>query len=345
LTQLDIVLKLGKFSSSGFGMAKIITHAVLLAAGRGSRVSELGEKAMIRVGYPQENLKGARPEGLPIIELAFADLMLANIERVLVIRNEDSQIEATYGSRVSVPDTLRRQGRWEESMKDRLAPFLRCDYVIQPLDYKYYGTAGFGDLAREWAEGLKQFVVVECDSLLYSRDGRSPISQLVSAAQSEGNGTQAAMLVTPYPADTVHRYGIAQTERVGDRRFLRGFRESIGHPGIAAPADQVYAEYKNLTRYVMTDQLYRCVQEVLGIPPPPENNNEFQVTDGLLRFLKQGGDIVTEVVPEGCTQTELPPEISPYVDLGTYAGLYKADRRLAGLFSQRQPFWDYKLAA
>ncbi|HSW80593.1 MAG TPA: sugar phosphate nucleotidyltransferase [Candidatus Saccharimonadales bacterium] len=328
-------------------MSELITNAVLIAAGQGSRLqplTDIVDKAMIRIGYPHEDPLSERPNGIPIIEFSFASLVRAGIQHIAVVQNPNRDVERYYGSSMDTRILLERQGRWHDSLKDSIAPFVSVSYTVQPKEYyhdgrKMYGTGIWPQLLQaelsQWkSQDVRRFLVSEADSLPYNPSGDSPITKLVRTAEHHDDPDMGAILLMPFPNDGAARYGMGQVEITGSGSHFRGIRESYDHPSAETIHGGQIEEYKNPTRIIFNLGMLSMAYRNLEIIPPPANKGEYQITDVYRMYLAEGGQILPVISDPG----------DEFVNFGDPEGLRYADQRLRGL-RQKPPIWDYRLAA
>lgn len=249
-----------------------VNRAIILTAGYGTRclpITKALEKCMLPIG------------NRPLVDYIVEDCLLAGITEIMFVVGEQSdQIRTYYGTNQLMEDYLERIGKTEMlDMVTTIAKKARFHYVVQSSAMPY-GTAVPLDLCSFAVGPDDQVLVAAGDDFLYRTDGQSDVAKLLHEAE-EQNATAGMLVVEQEPGDKA--YGMVQT--TPDGIFLQDFIEEIDP---ATLGDKPFN--KNVSKYLFDRKMFDYMHEVMAAPPAP--NGEYQLTEALKMYAKDGGQIV-----------------------------------------------------
>ncbi|HEX7963082.1 MAG TPA: sugar phosphate nucleotidyltransferase [Candidatus Saccharimonadales bacterium] len=249
-----------------------VNRAIILTAGYGTRclpITKALEKCMLPIG------------NRPMVDYVVEDCLLAGITEIMFVVGEQSdQIRTYYGTNQLMEDYLERIGKTEMlNMVTGIAKKARFHYVVQSSAMPY-GTAVPLDLCSFAVGPDDQVLVASGDDFLYRADGGSDIAKLLAQVE-EQNASAGMLVVEQEPSDKA--YGMVQT--TPDGLFLQDFIEEIDP---ATLGDKPFN--KNPSKYLFDRKMFDYMHEVMSAPPAP--NGEYQLTEALKMYAKDGGRLV-----------------------------------------------------
>ncbi|MEP7216889.1 MAG: UTP--glucose-1-phosphate uridylyltransferase [Anaerolineaceae bacterium] len=279
-----------------------ITHAVILAAGLGTRMLPATKS------IPKEMLPVVDK---PLIQYAVEEAVAAGITEVIfVIADGKEAIIDHFGHGGRTERILERDGRADLLGNIRApADLANFHYRRQP---EPLGIANAVACARDLLEGTP-FVLIFPDDLLLAKT--PVVGQLVGAYDS-GDGS---IIAVQHVADAdVPQYGIVDPEGEGNPVRLRGIVEK---PALAAAPSRLGV----VGRYILGTTIFSHIDRI-----PPGKNGELQLTDALASQIA-AGEPVSAFAYEGTRY-----------DTGRPLGLIAANIGAALARSDlRQPLADY----
>lgn len=237
-----------------------VTHAVILAAGLGTRMLPATKSV------PKEMLPVVDK---PLIQYAVEEAVAAGItEVVFVIADGKEAIADHFGHGGRTERILERDGRLD-LLRSVQAPadLANFHYRRQP---EPLGIAHAVACARDLLEG-QPFVLIFPDDLLLAK---TPVAGQLAAAYKPEDGS---IIAVQQVADAdVPQYGIVDPEGPGNPVRLRGIIEK---PTLAAAPSRLGV----VGRYILGPTIFSHIDRI-----PPGKNGELQLTDALASQIAAG---------------------------------------------------------
>lgn len=247
-------------------MAKV-TKAIILTAGYGTRrlpITKALEKCMLPIG------------DRPLIDYIVEDCIAAGITDIMFVVGEQSdQIRTYYGTNQLLEDYLRRLGKVTqlEQVTD-IARKANFHYVVQSSSMPY-GTAVPVDLCSFWVGADEQVLVAAGDNFLYRTDGQSDLARLLAAVEEDGS--TAGLLASELPREQL----IGGVIELGaDGKHFKDILETSN------PKDAT-GNLFNASKYLFDRLMFDHAHQVMM--NPPAENGEYQVTEALKAYVRDGG--------------------------------------------------------
>lgn len=237
-----------------------ITHAVILAAGLGTRMLPATKSV------PKEMLPVVDK---PLIQYAVEEAVAAGItEIVFVIADGKEAIADHFGHGSRTERMLARDGRTDLLAAVRApADLANFHFRRQP---EPLGIAHAVACARDLLDG-KPFVLIFPDDLLFAK---TPVAGQLAGAYKQGDGS---IIAVQQVADAdVAQYGIVDPEGSGNPVRLRGIVEK---PSLAAAPSRLGV----VGRYILGPSIFSHIDRI-----PPGKNGELQLTDALASQIAAG---------------------------------------------------------
>lgn len=237
-----------------------VTHAVILAAGLGTRMLPATKSV------PKEMLPVVDK---PLIQYAVEEAVAAGItEVVFVIADGKDAIADHFGHGGRTERILERDGRLDLlGTVQAPADLANFHYRRQP---EPLGIAHAVACARDLLEG-QPFVLIFPDDLLLAK---TPVAGQLAGAYKLGDGSIIAVQQVA-DADVPH-YGIVHPEGPGNPVRLRGIIEK---PTLAAAPSR----WGVVGRYILGPTIFSHIDRI-----PPGKNGELQLTDALASQIAAG---------------------------------------------------------
>lgn len=313
-----------------------------MLGGVGSRTKELydaeqPEKGMLYMAYPDQDVPG--DGGVRLVELIIANHVvgLPNLQKINLLVNPNSAIPEFLGNSVNPSALLKRLGRLANA-PDGMAESIDLSYGFQEPrseTQKKYGTAFGAFLLLQMVDpgSGKRFLMSTGDDLLYDKDGSSAISEFTEKLDASSLGATAGMQVAPIAPTEKRLYGAARSEVINDELYLFDMveapssRDELDIPGKKIEID------KNISTYIVDEDLKAINEKIVDTPPPPENDGELQFTDSLRQYQEytRGARLL---VARASDQYQ-------YNDIGQAKNVRSfRENEFRGLRSARKPVWD-----
>jgi UTP--glucose-1-phosphate uridylyltransferase len=205
---------------------------------------------------------------IPVIQIILEEARAAGIENALIISARDKgAIENHFDSHAKLEHWLEERGRLDDLEKVRhTTELMRIAYIRQS---RALGVGHAILQAREFV-GEQPFAVFFSDDLVLSKV--PCIKQLISIFEDR-QGSVAAL--EPVPLNEVHKYGIIQGKRVGER--LYELEEMVEKPH----KDDAPSNLAFIGRYILTPEIFDELEQI-----PPGTDNEIQLTDAMRALLQ-----------------------------------------------------------
>lgn len=246
------------------------TKAIIPVAGYGTRwlpITKAIEKCMLPVG------------NRPVIDYVVEDCRWAGIhDFIFVVGEEFQQLRRFYGHNQLLEEYLEDNGKTKELDEARaMRTKARFHFVVQDR-YQPYGTATPLWLSRHLIKPGETFLYVFGDNFFYRKDGSSELADLLANAKK----TQAktAMLVNEVPWTDVHKYGIVETQKRGQRELYKHIVEKPERKD--APTN-----LNNSSSYLLNADIFPFAEKNLEA----SFEGEHMFTDVLNDYVDAGNDI------------------------------------------------------
>ena len=234
--------------------SKIITRAVVPAAGFGSRLRPLTD------AIPKELLPVGRKT---VLGHVLTELQCAGIAQVLfVVSERKPQIRACFGDSVAGDENL---------------PPIRCEYAVQT---EMRGSGDAVRLAEAWTEG-ESFVVAFGDCLIEAAEnGAAPLRRLMEAHIAQE--AASTVLVEAVAREKVSRYGVVAPQNALPEIATEPFalRDLVEKPKIEdAPSRLAVA-----ARFALSPLIFDALRR-----SEPDTRGEQNLPDAMRLLLREGG--------------------------------------------------------
>lgn len=242
-------------------MSKRIRKAVIPAAGLGTRFLPATK------AQPKEMLTIVDK---PTIQYIIEECVASGIEEVLVItgRNKES-IENHFDRSVELEIELEKSKKYETlEMVRNISEMINIYYVRQ----KEPRGLGHAINCAKTFIGDEPFAVLLGDDIVYNPE-KPCLKQLIDCYE-EHNGSVIG--VQTVPREVVNKYGIVSGSNIGDRLYK--VDNLVEKPSVEEAPSNVAI----LGRYIITPRIFSILDNTM-----PGKNNEIQLTDALLKLLKE----------------------------------------------------------
>lgn len=242
-------------------MSKRIRKAVIPAAGLGTRFLPATK------AQPKEMLTIVDK---PTIQYIIEECVASGIEEVLVItgRNKES-IENHFDRSVELEMELEKSKKYETlEMVRNISEMINIYYVRQ----KEPRGLGHAINCAKTFIGDEPFAVLLGDDIVYNPE-KPCLKQLIDCYE-EYNGSVIGVQTVPH--EVVNKYGIVSGSNIGDRLYK--VDNLIEKPAVEEAPSNVAI----LGRYIITPRIFSILDNTV-----PGKNNEIQLTDALLKLLKE----------------------------------------------------------
>lgn len=242
-------------------MSKRIRKAVIPAAGLGTRFLPATK------AQPKEMLTIVDK---PTIQYIIEECVASGIEEVLVItgRNKES-IENHFDRSVELEMELEKSKKYETlEMVRNISEMINIYYVRQ----KEPRGLGHAINCAKTFIGDEPFAVLLGDDIVYNPE--KPCLKQLMDCYEEHNGSVIG--VQTVPREVVNKYGIVSGSNIGDRLYK--VDNLVEKPAVEEAPSNVAI----LGRYIITPRIFNILDNTV-----PGKNNEIQLTDALLKLLKE----------------------------------------------------------
>lgn len=246
---------------------KKVTKAVIPAAGLGTRVLPATK------AQPKEMLVIVDK---PSLQYIVEELVESGIEDILIItgRNKNS-IEDHFDYSFELEETLKEKEKNNLLKKvQHLSSMANIYYVRQnhPLGL------GHAILKAKNFIGEDPFIIALGDDIVYN-DGKTATKQLIETYEKYNASVLGCQEVK---LEDVNKYGIVKPNMKLDQKTVE-IEDFIEKPEISEAPSQMAC----LGRYVLSGKIFKYLEET-----PVGKGGEIQLTDGILKMLKDGEKIV-----------------------------------------------------
>lgn len=245
-------------------MTKTVRKAVFPVAGMGTRflpATKVVAKEMLPV------------VDRPLIQYAVDEAVEAGCDTLIFVTNRYKHAVADYFDKAyELEHKLAASGKNEllDAIRNIIPPHVRTIFVTQP---EALGLGHAVLCARE-VVGDEPFAILLPDDLIWNRDKRGALGQMVDHVHTHGG---SALAVEQVPADKTGSYGIVAVDAFDDRvGNIRSIIEKP-HPSVA-PSNMAV-----VGRYVLSPEIFTLLEKTT-----PGAGGEIQLTDAISDLLDAG---------------------------------------------------------
>ena len=239
-------------------MCAAVRKAVIPAAGLGTRFLPITRSV------PKELLPIL---DRPMLQYVVEEAAEAGITDVIVITSPGKESIAEYFR--PRPDLEARLAA-DAALLEKVGSGARLANVSFVIQEHPLGL-GHAVLTARDAVGDEPFAVILPDDIVAHTPG--VLSQMLAATANDPGS--ASVAVERVPWETVHNYGVVDTDLTGERRHQVNGLVEKPPPGTAP------SNLSIVGRYLLPPQIFDCLERT-----PPGARNEIQLTDGLALLLK-----------------------------------------------------------
>ncbi|MET3010225.1 UTP--glucose-1-phosphate uridylyltransferase GalU [Stenotrophomonas koreensis] len=206
----------------------------------------------------------------PLIQYAVDEAVEAGCDTLIFVTNRYKHAVADYFDKAyELEHKLETAGKSEllEQVRNVVPPHVRTIFVTQP---EALGL-GHAVLCAQPVVGDEPFAVLLADDLLWNRQGRGALGQMIDHVHQSGG---SALAVENVPADKTSSYGIVDVEQFDDR--VGRIRSIVEKP---KPEDAP-STLAVVGRYVLEPMIFEHLRKTR-----PGAGGEIQLTDAIARLL------------------------------------------------------------
>ena len=207
----------------------------------------------------------------PLIQYAVDEAVEAGCDTLIFVTNRYKHAVADYFDKAyELEHKLETAGKGEllELVRNVVPPHVRTIFVTQP---EALGL-GHAVLCAQPVVGDEPFAVLLADDLLWNRQGRGALGQMIDHVHQSGG---SALAVENVPADKTSSYGIVHVEQFDDR--VGRIRSIVEKP---KPEDAP-STLAVVGRYVLEPMIFEHLHNTR-----PGAGGEIQLTDAIARLLQ-----------------------------------------------------------
>jgi UTP--glucose-1-phosphate uridylyltransferase len=248
-----------------------VETGVIAAAGSGTRMLP------VTLGYPKELLPIINK---PAIHLIIEEFIDSGLKRIVVITGAN-------------PDPLRRQydlsktpppGKYKplDEFVDKLSG---VELIFEPQRGPY-GNGTPLLVAEPYVPDGEALIYAYGDDLIRSQ---TPFARKLIEKHAKTSGVVAGTQEVPW--EDVSRYGIAQLKSGSDMREMDDVVEK-------PPREEARSNLAVFGRFLLTKEIIRILGEI-----PRGKGDELWLTDAIREYIRRGGKVFAESVPDGAWLT------------------------------------------